>query len=93
MEQPDLRNLLAESIRLFRLGMEAHGSTRLKLAIDLLIVQLPKLSEIECRNIQIQLGHVLSAQERRDFLWVADLLEYQVIPILTSYPMNDERKR
>jgi len=84
MEPSDLRNRLNESIRFFRLGMEAHGSDRLRRVIDLLLVELPKLSETEYRDIQICLSQVLAAQERRDFLLVADLLEFQIAPLFST---------
>jgi len=90
MNQADLRDRLAESSRFFRLGMEALGSARLRRAIDLLIVELPKLSADQCREAQIQLSHVLAAQERRDFLLVADLLEYQIAPLLSSSQKSGE---
>ena len=73
---------LEEASKLFRLGMEAFGSAKLRQAIDLLVVALPQLSPEASLQVQNLLVEALAAQERRDFLLLADFLEYEIVPLL-----------
>jgi len=68
--------------RHFRLGMEAQGCLALVMCIDKL---QPLLFDLPVDTTQQMMGFLekaLSAQERKDYLLVADLLEYEIAPLL-----------
>jgi hypothetical protein len=68
--------------RPMRLGMEAQGCLALVSCIDKL---QPLLSSFPSHTAQQMLGFLeaaLLAQERKDYLLVADLLEHEIAPLL-----------
>ncbi len=65
-----------------RLGMEAQGSEELVGCIDLLIGRLTTVPAEQTMVMQQVLGEILAAQGRKDYLLVADLLEYEIAPLL-----------
>jgi len=82
MDQTDWLKQFEKVGRFLRLGMEALGSVELVNSIDLLIAKLPELQPSLASDIQVLLSLALSAQERKDYLYVADLLEYEIAPRL-----------
>ncbi len=71
---------LIETAHRFRLGQEAEGSQRLRECIDHLEPMLPTLQQA---NQVIQLVPLmLAAQERHDWLGLADYLEYELQQLL-----------
>ena len=82
MAQVDWFKQFEKAGRYLRLGMEAAGSTELVNCIDLLIEKLPQLQDSLMNEIQLYLAQVLAAQVRKDYLYVADLLEYEIAPCL-----------
>jgi len=82
VEQVDWFRQFEKAGRYLRLGMEALGSVELVNSIDLLIVKLPELQPSVTAEIQQLLARTLAAQERKDYLYVADLLEYEIAPCL-----------
>lgn len=82
MEQIDWFKQFEKAGSYLRLGMEALGSVELVSSIDLLIGKLPELQVSVAGEIQLLLAQALAAQERKDYLYVADLLEYEVAPRL-----------
>ena len=70
--------------RSLRLGMEAKGCAVLVLCLDELEKQLPNLPLEVTNQILPYLGDALAAQERKDYLLVADLLEYEIAPLLLN---------
>jgi hypothetical protein len=67
----------------FRLGLEALGNERLAVSIDqlLAILQTGRLSA-HTTSLTAVLPELWAAQERGDFLYAADLLEYELLPFL-----------
>ena len=66
----------------FRLGMEASGNTKLTTIIDHLLrhlVDYPHSQLLELNNI---LTKVLAAQENTNWIELADLLQYELIPYM-----------
>ena len=74
---------LEQAIIQFRLGMEAGANHSLVTFIDgfLAAFKAGKFSA-EVQNVQPLLEEILGAQERGDYLWAADLLEYEIAPIV-----------
>ena len=66
----------------FRLGVEGQGNSQLAIFIDLLD---EKMSSIRATSV-LKLPHILESSlkaiSRRDYLWAADLLEYEIMPLL-----------
>lgn len=75
---------LREVVRACRLGMEAMAGDRLVDFIDSLSVRLLTLPPAKVNQLTPVLAQVLFAQEKRDYIWMADLLQYQVAPMLYS---------
>jgi hypothetical protein len=80
--QPCLAYLKAAAAA-FRVGMEAQGNERLSQCIDALESGLNR-GDLQPVSGQLlpTLEDLLSAQERGDMLFVADLLEYEIEALL-----------
>ncbi len=76
---------LRAAARSFRLGMEAQGSQALVHLVDWLM-RRPDASGDGASATRLEpiLGEIVSAQERADFLRVADLLEFELAPLLVE---------
>jgi hypothetical protein len=74
---------LSAAVMALRVGMEARGSDSLAALIDALWSGLNcgDLQEISGRFLPL-LEEILSAQERGDSIYVADLLEYKLAQML-----------
>lgn len=81
----DLSLRVRDVVRALRLGESAQASDWLVGVIDALADALhrPPLACEAARILPI-LERVLEAQVRCDTLWLADLLEYQLLPVVQS---------
>lgn len=72
----------------FRLGMEGQASENLVKLIDLLMpmFQDPAWSNREGKNRILE--ELLAAQSRKDYLYAADLLEYEVSRWFTGFELE-----
>ncbi len=75
--------LLEQAIEQFRMGMEGSGSAAFIRFIDAFQKELAR----EQANMQLEslmpfLQQIIQAQSRGDYLHVADLLEYEIQPLL-----------
>lgn len=70
-----------EAARAFRLGMEGQASENLIEFIDRYSHQLGSrtISPGEMEGIAAVLGELFEAQARKDYLYLADLLEYRLV--------------
>lgn len=76
---------LDAAVRCFRLGIEGEGSHHLIAYIDTAMPLLEKVPKHELQRITPLLNRIVSAQSHRDFLCVADLLEYEnLLPVLPA---------
>lgn len=77
------REALKSAATAFRLGMEGQASQDLVRFIDsfLPVLQDPDRAA-DCKEINPLLNEVLAAQSRKDYLRVADLLEYEVSALI-----------
>lgn len=73
---------LINTAQQFRLGKEAEASKRLRTCIDLLESELKKLKDTSAISNIMPL--MLAAQERQDWLGLADYLEYELAYILNN---------
>jgi len=62
--------------------MVAQGCAALVPCLDQLESLLPELRPELTHLILAHMGKALAAQERNDYLLVADLLEYEIAPLL-----------
>ncbi len=74
---------IEEAIEQLRLGMEGGGNAALVRFIDLFQQDLARGSApFDLGVVAPILQHILGAQQRGDNLFVADLLEYEILPRL-----------
>jgi len=66
----------------FRFGMEAQGGEGLIAIIDSLPSLIVERKELALEMLNALLTEILSSQSRKDFLFLADLLEYELLPLL-----------
>jgi hypothetical protein len=67
---------LSEVIESFRLGREGQGSTALAKVIDFMAPRMEQHAAELTQDDVALINEVLAAQERGDYLFVADILEY-----------------
>lgn len=88
----DISQKLDEVARGYRLGMEGHGSVKLVQLIEML---LPELTDLPPTNL-IPLNHLLTqsmeALSRRDYLFVADLLEFPIKDAIDEFMKIKQQK-
>jgi hypothetical protein len=84
MQEGRAIHLLPAAVRAFRIGMEGLGSENLMHFIDHLLPELGKLPPERVAAFNLLLQGILQGQAQRDFLTVADLLEYQLMPFLAQ---------
>ncbi|MBW2011270.1 MAG: hypothetical protein JRI32_06420, partial [Deltaproteobacteria bacterium] len=72
------REALKSAATAFRLGMEGQAGQDLVRFIDGFLPVLQDPHRLDCKEITPLLNEVLAAQSRKDYLRVADLLEYEV---------------
>ena len=68
--------------RALRLGYEGHSSTLLVEFIDLFTPYLQAKPIIKQQELTKVIKVMLSAQTRNDKLFLADIIEYQLVPML-----------
>ena len=74
---------LGAASRAFRVGMEARANEEFVGFIDLMLPLLGRESHAQAAlELAPILPEVVAAQQRGDFLRVADLLEYEIAPRL-----------
>lgn len=73
---------LEPTCRAFRLGMEGEGSEHLVSLIDSISVLMANASQDAIMQLSSLLTETLGAIERKDYLWAADMLEYEIAPLL-----------
>jgi len=81
---------LESTCRAFRLGMEGEGSEQLVLLIDSISVLMAAASQDAIVRLSQLLTETLGAIERKDYLWAADMLEYEIAPLLAQ-PGSSQR--
>lgn len=76
-----LKEKLIDTANKLRLGQEAEGSQRLRECLDHLESMLPTLTHSQ--SILAKVPEMLAAQDRHDWMGLADYLEYELPPLLT----------
>jgi hypothetical protein len=79
-------------VNAYRLGMEGQASEHLVSLIDMLNELLSKASNELVLKTNPFLAEALGAIERKNYLWAADMLEYEVAPLLmppAALPMGN----
>ena len=80
----DTLALLQQVAGHFRLGMQGAAAEGLVQLIDQLVqtLQNTPLPPLQINQLSTLLGEVLAAQQRNDHLYLADLLQYRLAPLL-----------
>jgi hypothetical protein len=73
---------LDSAILALRLGMEGIAGEGLTRFIDALTLRLSEVSPARMQQLNPLLGETLAAQVRGDFPRMADLLQYEIRPLL-----------
>jgi len=68
----------------FRLGQEGEGNDQLIALMDVLGESFAHASKSTLLRLSPMLSETLAAIERKDYLWAADLLEYEIAPLLRN---------
>ena len=71
------REVLSAAVIGFRLGMEGQASENLAKFVDFFLPLLQQ-EKMDIGEVNRLFGEVLAAQSRKDFLRIADLLEYEI---------------
>ena len=87
-EKDSFAAALQQTCRAFRLGLEGEGSEHLVSLIDSISVLMTKASEDGLMQLSSLLTETLGAIERKDYLWAADMLEYEIAPLLAKLARN-----
>ncbi len=66
---------------LFRSGREAEGNAAWATLIEWLMGELPRLDNDMQQRVTTLIPSVIDAHRRRDLLYLADLLEYELSPM------------
>jgi hypothetical protein len=81
-----LERAAAELVRAFRLGMEGDGNAALARFVDGLVALFASAPPAADDPLLPLLSEILAAQERGDYLGVADLIQHRL------RPLTDERR-
>lgn len=84
MAENSLTKTLRTAIDAFRLGMEAAGSEAMIVATEMLTVRISGWPAVDLQELNPCLEKLFAAQSERNFLYAADLLEYQILPAFTE---------
>lgn len=69
----------------FRIGMDNLGNENLVALIDCIGNELAGIAPQHLEEFQKMLAEILAAQTRKDYLFVADLLEFEVKTFLAEH--------
>lgn len=69
----------------FRLGKNTGAALEMVQMVELLITQYSKSDQTQLQQLGVILGQLLQCQERRDWLALADYLEYELQDLLLPY--------
>ena len=87
MSDSEMQVLAYQTALFFRLGMDAKANDTFAKFMDSLAQQLPSLpSHVDVNSLNHYLNQMFLAQSRADYLYLADLLEYEIGPQLQSFP-------
>lgn len=79
----DLRAALLQTVAAFRVGMPARGNDALARFVTRLQDRLERGgSDAQALSFLPHLSDIIAAQERGDYLRVADVLEFDLLPLL-----------
>lgn len=84
MQFNDFEAVVRSTAAAFRLGMEGQGSEGLVALIDALPGLLKSLPVDFAVRLNQLLATMLAAQGRKDYLYLADLLEYELLGFLSA---------
>jgi len=83
-----LLEIITKTTEAFRQGREADGNERLLGFVDGFSQICPDLPAESVLKLPPLLEEALKAISRRDFLWAADILDYEIKPLLQSLPSD-----
>lgn len=84
MSLRDSSQKLTEVANGYRLGQEGHGSLKLAQLIEMLLPELNDFPPTSLSTLNHLLTQAMEALSRRDYLFVADLLEYPIKDVIDA---------
>ncbi|MCE0556216.1 hypothetical protein [Motilimonas sp. E26] len=84
IDDTDLRSQLKAVAQLFRQGKEAAGNQHLVVLIDTIEKEQRTLTQQQTEQLNNILKVLFAAQQRRDILFVADIIEYEITKLFTT---------
>ncbi len=81
-----LKMLAQEVATDFRLGMEAQAGENLVALIDMLPQMFESGSGVDAMRLNALLTAMFAAQSRRDYIYLADLLQYELADLFNRIP-------
>ncbi len=85
MSLRDISQQLTEVASGYRQGLEGHGSLKLVQLIEMLLPELTDFPPTSLSTLNHLLTQAMEALSRRDYLFVADLLEYPIKDAIDNY--------
>ncbi len=82
MNRLHLINALKEAAHTYRLSREAKGAAQLKIALELLTLEINSLAEDRKAIVLNHIPAMLTAQTNQDWLGLADYLEFDIPHLL-----------
>ncbi|MCP4599828.1 MAG: hypothetical protein GY847_04685 [Proteobacteria bacterium] len=77
---------LENAVEQLRMGMEGGGNAAMVSFIDAFQQALGgNAANMQLIKIVPVLQQIIQAQTRGDYLWVADILEYEILPLLRDH--------
>lgn len=90
VSQPILEKI-SDAAGNYRLGLAAAGSEALVGITEVLITEMVHWTETEIIDFQSLLEKLLQAQEQKNILYIADILEYQILPNISGLNILNEK--
>lgn len=84
MTNKPLTSQLISVAHSFRIGHEAQANQSFTDSLDMLSEYCTKLSPQQLNQISPLIEPMLLAQQRRDTLFLADIIEHELIPLVTK---------
>ncbi len=87
MTEESLSQTVTTAVTAYRLGMEGAASDALTRATQLMEKAIGGWEEQDLKILADCLSRVFAAQTRKNYLYAADMLEYQLLPFLMKRTM------
>jgi hypothetical protein len=84
----ELKSSLLNLATKLRLGRHVEACLAIVDLLDLLLPRVINDDAVKKQQFQVYLKEILMAQERQDWLCMADYLEYEIVALFDNNPLN-----